>query len=100
MRIPKEPKTLKSDLKSLSRFKTKIAAVVNQLQLPISLYAATERDRFRKPRTGMWEELREYFDLDAGEGVDLDGSLFVGDAGGRLADVNSRSGADFACSDR
>lgn len=100
MRIPNEPKTLKSDLKSLSIFKAKIVAVLNHLQLPISLYAATERDRFRKPRTGMWEEMKEYFDLDAGDGIDLYGSLFIGDAGGRLADIDSRRGGDFACSDR
>ncbi|KAL8688199.1 MAG: hypothetical protein Q9218_005829 [Villophora microphyllina] len=93
-----DPKTLKSDQKTLSNFKTKANAVFNQLNIPIILLAASARDQYRKPRTGMWIELLEELDLDVGEGADLQNSFFVGDAGGRAA----RNGvkADHSCSDR
>ncbi|KAL5120563.1 DNA kinase/phosphatase Pnk1 [Pleosporales sp. CAS-2024a] len=78
-----DPKTVKSDQKRLADFKAKISAVLSQLDLPISVYAATARDQYRKPRTGMWQELLDDYDLDGADAVDLEKSLFVGDAGGR-----------------
>lgn len=94
-----DPKTVKSDQKRLSDFKIKVTAVLSQLDLPISIYAATSRDQYRKPRTGMWEELLEDHDLEKPGAVDLDGSVFVGDAGGREA-VPGGVLKDHACSDR
>lgn len=73
---------------------------MTQLDIPITLFAATEQDKFRKPRTGMWQELIEHYDLDDTDGPDLQASIFVGDAGGRLGDLDSKTNADFACSDR
>ncbi|KAI4199384.1 MAG: hypothetical protein LQ350_004673 [Teloschistes chrysophthalmus] len=93
-----DPKTVKSDQKSLTNFKTKANAVFNQLDIPIILLAASARDQYRKPRTGMWNELLEELDLDVGEGADLQNSFFVGDAGGRAA--RSGAKADHSCSDR
>ncbi|KAL8769358.1 MAG: hypothetical protein Q9194_005453 [Teloschistes cf. exilis] len=93
-----DPKTVKSDQKSLTNFKTKANAVFNQLDIPIILLAASARDQYRKPRTGMWNELLEELDLDIGEGADLQNSFFVGDAGGRAA--RSGAKADHSCSDR
>lgn len=93
---PKKPAAQKN---KLATFKTKASAVFSQLDLPISLYAATEKDIFRKPRTGMWKELIEDYDLDeSGETVDLENSFFVGDAAGRVA--GSGMSKDFSCSDR
>jgi bifunctional polynucleotide phosphatase/kinase len=83
------PKFTKND--RYTQFKQKAAAVFNSVNLPISVYAATERDRFRKPATGMWDELLKDHTLKEGD-VDLGASFFVGDAGGRKG--------DFACSDR
>lgn len=60
--------------------------MLRQLNLPISIYAATDHDIYRKPRTGMWKEMIEDLDLDTGEGVDLQKSFFVGDAAGRSKD--------------
>jgi bifunctional polynucleotide phosphatase/kinase len=74
-----------------TQFKQKAAAVFNNLNLPISIYAATERDRFRKPALGMWLEFLKDQSLDD-SAVDLKSSMFVGDAGGRKG--------DFSCSDR
>jgi bifunctional polynucleotide phosphatase/kinase len=93
-----DPKTVKSDQKRLADFKSKVSAVCNQLDMPVSIYAATGRDQFRKPRTGMWEEVLDDYDLDGTSAVDLENSFFVGDAGGREA-VNGGS-KDHSCSDR
>jgi hypothetical protein len=90
----KAPKPLQSRLLA---FKTKAAAVLNQLDIPMSIYAATEKDIYRKPRVGMWKEMLEDFDI-APNVVDLDNSFFVGDAGGRIAEHGKAK--DFSCSDR
>ena len=96
--LKNDPKTMKSDQKSLANFKAKTSFFFDNFDFPIILLAATSRDRFRKPRTGMWDELLEDLDLDEGDGPNLGASFFVGDAGGRAA----RNGvkADHACSDR
>jgi DNA 3'-phosphatase len=65
---------------------------MRQLDIPLSIYAATQADEYRKPRTGMWKELMEDYDLDLDDRLDLKGSFFVGDAAGRPA--------DHSCSDR
>lgn len=87
--------------KRVAPFKQKISAILTQLDIPTSVYAATGRDIFRKPRTGMWRELCVDYHL---EDVDKDASIFVGDAGGRVA-VPAGGGKkaiakDFSCSDR
>jgi bifunctional polynucleotide phosphatase/kinase len=93
------PKINKTD--RFTQFKQKSAAVFNSLNLPISIYAATERDKYRKPGTGIWEEFLKDQNL-ATKDVDLKSSIFVGDAGGRQADqANGKIiKADFSCSDR
>ncbi|CAN9290731.1 unnamed protein product [Alternaria alternata] len=93
-----DPKTVKSDQKRLADFKTKVTAVFNQLDFPISIYAATRRDQYRKPRTGMWNELLEDYDIENAESVDLENSVFVGDAGGREAVAGGVK--DHSCVDR
>ncbi|KAI1587566.1 HisB Histidinol phosphatase [Pyrenophora tritici-repentis] len=95
-----DPKTVKSDQKRLADFKTKVTAVLTQLDLPISIYAATSRDQYRKPRTGMWQELLEDYDVEHADAVDLENSVFVGDAGGREAVVAGSAAKDHSCSDR
>jgi len=93
-----QSKTSRQDQQRVNVFKQKVKAVLNVLDLPITLYAATQHDLYRKPRTGMWEQLL----IDAGQSVpsdlDLAGSFFVGDAGGRFPD--HVGGKDFSCSDR
>lgn len=94
-----DPKTIKSDQKRLTDFKGKISAVFGQLDLPVTVYAATGRDEYRKPRMGMWRELLEDYDLERVDSVDLAGSIFVGDAGGREA-VAGITTKDHSCVDR
>ena len=96
--LKNDPTTTKSDQRSLATFKTKTTAVFNHFDFPINLLAATARDRFRKPRTGMWSELLEDLDLDKDDGPDLQHSLFVGDAGGRAARTGAK--ADHSSCDR
>ncbi|GJC81419.1 bifunctional polynucleotide phosphatase/kinase [Colletotrichum liriopes] len=89
-------KTPKSTKDRVSAFKQKVNAVLTQLDLPITIYAATEKDIYRKPRPGMWKELCDDYDL-AGD-IDLKHSIFIGDAGGRIAAPKTTK--DFSCSDR
>ena len=86
------------DPKRLNVFKTKVGYVLNQLDLPLSLYAATAQNLYRKPRTGMWREVLEDYDLEDAEGVKLKECVFVGDAAGRLA--RGKVKADHSSSDR
>ncbi|KAK4986802.1 hypothetical protein LTR28_001953, partial [Elasticomyces elasticus] len=95
-----DPKSAKSDQKSLANFKGKVNAVFSQLDLPVSLYAATARDIYRKPRMGMWERLLKDHHLLNPDAIDLAQCLFVGDAGGRSGNTTGNVAKDHACSDR
>jgi len=84
--------SLKSDSKGpkshhlrLGSFKSKVAAVFAQLDLPIAIYAATAKDNYRKPCTGMWKQLIEDYDIHLPGDLNLAESIFVGDAGGRMS---------------
>ncbi|TGJ87226.1 hypothetical protein E0Z10_g1529 [Xylaria hypoxylon] len=85
----------------VANFKQKCAAVLAQLNIPTSVYAATARDNYRKPRAGMWKVLCDDYGIPEDE-VDLQNSVFVGDAGGRTARVvgDGVTAKDFSCSDR
>jgi bifunctional polynucleotide phosphatase/kinase len=95
----KAPK--KNSTERISNFKQKCSAVLSQLDIPLTLYAATGKDIFRKPRTGMWKELCKDYDLDESS-IDFGSSVFVGDAGGRKAHLIGGKAIpkDFSCSDR
>lgn len=95
----KGPKNLGRD--RVTKFKQKCSAVLTQLDLPTTLYAATGKDIYRKPRAGMWKEVCEDYEIPESE-VDLENSIFVGDAGGRIAVLKGATavGKDFSCSDR
>ncbi|KAK2850623.1 hypothetical protein FQN49_005481 [Arthroderma sp. PD_2] len=91
-------KTGNADSKSLAMLKEKVTAVLDALGLDVSvrMYAATAYDEYRKPRMGMWREVIRDLGLDAdGDvdgkegaelGLDLENSIFVGDAAGRKGD--------------
>lgn len=94
------PKSANSDMKRLADFKSKISAVLSQLDLPITVYAATGHDLFRKPRTGMWEQMLKDYGLTTETDVDLSECQFVGDAAGRAGDKAKGVPKDHSCSDR
>ncbi|EAW15902.1 putative DNA 3'-phosphatase Tpp1 [Aspergillus fischeri NRRL 181] len=83
--LQKDLKGGRADSKSLTNFKERVTGVMRQIDIPISVYAATAADENRKPRTGMWKEFVEDYDLDV-FGVDLSASFYVGDAAGRPQD--------------
>ncbi|TKA49887.1 hypothetical protein B0A49_11299, partial [Cryomyces minteri] len=95
-----DSKTLKMDQKRLSDFKGKVAAVLAQLDIPITVYAATGKDQYRKPRTGVWQQLIKDYEVESADSVDLENSVFVGDAAGRPGSMNNGAAKDHSCSDR
>lgn len=91
-------KSLQKDTLSLKNFKDQLTSFLRQLDLPISVYAATGNDKYRKPRVGMWEQIREEHHLDDDGTIDMDNSFYVGDAAGReKTDMRQK---DHATSDR
>ncbi|CAM1500454.1 Fc.00g096160.m01.CDS01 [Cosmosporella sp. VM-42] len=102
---PKHKGPKASAQKRVGDFKQKCSAILGNLNLPTTVYAATGRDIYRKPRTGMWKELCEDYDISE-EDVDLENSIFIGDAGGRTASLGkgpegvAAMAKDFSCSDR
>ena len=90
-------KAPKAHLSKLASFKSKVTAVLSQLDIPITIYAATGKDIYRKPRIGMWRELLDDYDLRPEE-INQENSIFVGDAAGREAVAGQPK--DFSCSDR
>lgn len=99
--LREDTKTPKAGSRSVNNLKGKLMAVFKALDVPMSAYAGTEHDVYRKPRTGMWEQLCKDYGLvvDAGD-VNLEGSLFVGDAAGRAEDKTAGVKKDHSCSDR
>ncbi|KAI1798595.1 PNK3P-domain-containing protein [Daldinia bambusicola] len=101
---PKSKAPKASSRAKVDNFKQRSSAVLAQLDLPTTIYAATGHDEFRKPRTGMWAEVCRDYGLRDDE-VDLASSIFVGDAGGRTAQLKdsgrgTAAAKDFSCSDR
>jgi bifunctional polynucleotide phosphatase/kinase len=99
---PDKPKGPKMAKYKVTAFKQKCNAVLSQLDIPMTLYAATGKDIYRKPRPGMWMEMKHDYEL-ADSDIDHENSVFVGDAGGRVAELKGGRGAapkDFSCSDR
>ena len=95
--IQKDIKGGRSDSNSLAMFKNKLVQVMTQLDIPLSVYAATTDAEYRKPRLGMWREFQDDYDLDV-VGVDLAASFFVGDAGGRPGDHSAADRWDIPLS--
>ncbi|KAG7284621.1 hypothetical protein NEMBOFW57_009226 [Staphylotrichum longicolle] len=92
----KAPKNAKNRVPA---FKQKCGAVLSQLGIPITLYAATGKDIYRKPRPGMWTEMMNDYALVESD-INREHSVFVGDAGGRTAELKKSAPKDFSCSDR
>lgn len=91
-------KLLGVDSQSLKNFKDQITSISNLLDFPFNVYAATGGDRYRKPRIGMWERIKEDYDLQDKDAIDMEASIFVGDAAGR--DKTDKRRKDHASSDR
>ncbi|KAM5535591.1 hypothetical protein V8D89_010758 [Ganoderma adspersum] len=70
-------------------WKKKIPLIAAALpEVPFHIFAATEKDGYRKPIPGMWYELERIF-REQDVQIDLPNSFFVGDAAGRPNDHSS-----------
>jgi bifunctional polynucleotide phosphatase/kinase len=56
---------------------------------PIRIIAAYSRDQYRKPMTGMFDLVNNLY-KSKGYEIDMEKSVYVGDAAGRLAGVGRR----------
>ncbi|KAI0781271.1 PNK3P-domain-containing protein [Trametes elegans] len=73
----------------INEWKKKIPLIANALSdVSFRLFAATEKDGYRKPIPGMWYELERIFAQDS-VSIDLAASYFIGDAAGRPHDHSS-----------
>lgn len=91
-------KSQKPDSSTIMGFKNKFRQIATQLKVPLTLLAATNYDKFRKPDTGMMEYLLQ--ELNGGVEMDKSKSFYVGDAAGRTANWKPRMTKDFSDSDR
>jgi bifunctional polynucleotide phosphatase/kinase len=66
-------------------FKSKVDILAKELDVGFTIYVACANDRYRKPRTGMWDRICEDFGLRGQAGKDIEACL-VGDAAGRAND--------------
>lgn len=76
----------------------KFGDIIGQLKLPMQIFMAGAKDKWRKPNTAMWEHFESKHN--AGVKVDYDNSFYCGDAGGRVAGWKSGVKKDFSCGDR
>ncbi|KFD53225.1 hypothetical protein M514_05935 [Trichuris suis] len=77
-------------------FQSKLERIANVLCIPFVCYASTRDDFYRKPRLGMWE--RYCATENSNAQVNMEWSVFVGDAAGRRAELNRPK--DHSCADR
>lgn len=82
-----------------SVWKKKLEKVMAQLSIPIMLFAALEKDYYRKPAIGMLELFESQFNSNLV--INRKESIFIGDAAGRLENPQKKgkSTKDFSCSD-
>lgn len=59
--------------------KYKIENIINQLNIPIMIFIATDKDKYRKPNYFMWNKMLELNNMK----INLNNCLYVGDACGR-----------------
>ena len=79
-------------------FKGKIHNIIRKLNIPVQVFVSTGKGPYRKPGLGMWKYLTQ--DANDGIAVDMDASMYIGDAAGRPADWEPKKKKDFSCSDR
>ncbi|KAJ9108508.1 hypothetical protein QFC20_003414 [Naganishia adeliensis] len=75
--------------KALKEWRNKVSLICGDLpkDIPIRVLAATAKDQYRKPGTGIFDYLKELYEA---KGLEIDelNSFYVGDAAGRVRDHN------------
>ncbi|CAH0391580.1 unnamed protein product [Bemisia tabaci] len=79
-------------------FQLKVEKVVEELKIPVQVFAATQQDIFRKPAPGMWNVLVK--EMNSGIEIDMGNSFYVGDAAGRNVNWAPHKSKDFSAADR
>lgn len=82
----------------LNELQYKFCRITEEIGCPVQVYILTGYNHFRKPNTAVWELMHDQ--LNGGIKVDLDKSLYVGDAAGRDKDWSPGKPKDFSCDDR
>jgi len=75
----------------------KIQLIQEELNIPIEVFIATEKDTFRKPCIGMWNILHK---MHRSKSTDYTESFYIGDAAGRSKGWKPGAKRDFSVSDR
>ncbi|GAA5905538.1 polynucleotide 3'-phosphatase [Sporobolomyces salmoneus] len=70
--------------KQQKSFQDKLPLLARHLDVPLRVFAALDRNIYRKPATGMWDVFVEKHN--GGLEIDYENSFYVGDAAGRAAD--------------
>ncbi|CAG8632801.1 9350_t:CDS:10 [Funneliformis mosseae] len=88
----------KTSEKKRKDFMNKINHMANNLNIPFEVYAATARDKYRKPMIGIWNYIIEH----GNDGVDIDieRCFYVGDAAGREENWKHNTQGDWNDTDR
>lgn len=86
------------DSAKIKNFKMKMENVIKKIALPIQVFVALGKSKYRKPITGMWEilKLQKNNNID----IDLTESFYVGDAAGREKNWALKKPKDHSNADR
>jgi len=79
------------------QFKIKINNIFKEIDIPISIFCAVEKDKFRKPCREMWNKFLENFNKVE---IDYEKSFYCGDAAGRPDGWKYNVKKDFSDNDR
>ncbi|XP_028139816.2 uncharacterized protein F21D5.5 [Diabrotica virgifera virgifera] len=89
--IGKDPSKVKG-------FKRKIENILKKIALPIQVYIALGRSKYRKPITGMWDLLKTQKNDNVK--INMNQSFYVGDAAGREKNWAPKKPKDHSSADR
>ncbi|XP_060535853.1 uncharacterized protein F21D5.5 [Cylas formicarius] len=87
-----------NDASKIKEFKRKIENIIKALNLPMQVFISLGKGIYRKPRTGMWQELIK--ERNDGVDVDLSHCFYVGDAAGREKNWMPKRNKDHSIADR
>ena len=81
-RFKKNPAIKTAVLKKTGR----IDGFLKCINVPMSVFCATEKDKYRKPSTGIWDLIQSNFNKNTTQHIDKSLSFYVGDSAGRKTD--------------
>ncbi|CAH1260923.1 unnamed protein product [Diabrotica balteata] len=86
------------DASKVKEFKRKIENILKKIALPIQVYIALGRSKYRKPIPGMWDMLKNQKNDNIK--INLNQSFYVGDAAGRELHWAPKKPKDHSSADR